>query len=71
MGKFSMMQQTKWVSAGPDGNKKDLTGRVVIVTGASAGLGEECARQFAKMNPGESDIESSAQACADAFGQLA
>ncbi|KAH8925294.1 NAD(P)-binding protein [Atractiella rhizophila] len=43
----------RFTSSGPPTEKvmKDLSGRVVIITGASAGLGKECLRQFALMKP--------------------
>ena len=52
MAKYSFLQflQEQWSHPKPL-VREDLTGKVVLVTGANTGLGFEAAKHFASMNP--------------------
>ena len=52
MAKYSFLQflREQWGQPIPL-TREDLTGKVVLVTGANAGLGFEAAKHFASMNP--------------------
>ena len=52
MGQRSALSMwTEYIWRVPPVQKRDLTGKVVIVTGANTGIGFEAAKHFATMNP--------------------
>ena len=47
---FTRFAASQWTSAAPP-TKADLAGKVVVIVGASSGIGFEAAKHFAGMNP--------------------